>query len=920
MPTVSFDGQSFIIDSRRVWLVSGSIHYSRVPRDLWRSRIRAAKQAGLNCICTYVFWNLHERSPGVFDFSGQNDLRHFVELIGREGLYCILRPGPYVCAEWDFGGFPPWLLREGNFKLRQYHEPYLEACSRYLAAVLDQVRDLQVTSAAKAGLPGSPAGGGGPIVMVQAENEWFCHNPEESHRHPSTYLREIVRYLRESGCTVPINVCNNLWQRVEGAIDTWNANSHLAADLRQLRVVQPNVPRIVTEFWPGWFDHWGGEHDRRSSAQLVEYRLASILAVGAQYNLYMFHGGTNFGFYGGRSVANAHCFITTSYDYDAPLREAGGRGPKYHAVKRISTFASQFAHVLAHLEPDSQPTAVAPSEDSHPLSVLHQHGSQGDVVFLLKAQDSQLRATQLLLPNGLTLPIPLGEEPSAWLVLNARLAGNVELTYTNLRPWAWISRKLLVLFGPADAEGLVAIDGAALRLRVPAGDQPLVHRHENVHVVVLNTRQVDAAYALSDRLVVGAAALDERDEPLPHPDFKRIFCIRDNGEIQYVTPKPAKRRTAPRFELWQYGNLDDMLDGSAAAFRPIEGPSSLEQLGCDFGYGWYRLDWPGAVSAEKLLAPQAADRLHFYGDGKLLRILGCGPGASDEPTTMRCKNRVVVLADNLGRFCYGWRVGERKGLFGHLYSVQPLRLGRPKVVAGQAPDPFQLSEYWTNMRGGEKRAADALVWSGLQPQGDHPLILELADFPLACMVFLNGQPIGMFDRHLSAGRQRWLFEVGRGLRRGRNELKLALFAPYASPLKLDRFVKLYQTTRNLTREADWAFAAWQPGPTQPWQGLPKTLPSRPCWFRGIFAVRDVGVPLWVQPRGMSKGQIYLNGHNVGRYFVATHTGARVPPQDRYYLPEPWLHTRGPNELLLFDEHGRWPCDCRLIYDPQGPYG
>lgn len=921
MPTVSFDGQSLIIDNRRVWLVSGSIHYPRVPRDLWQSRIRAAKQAGLNCICTYVFWNFHENSPGDFDFSGQKDLRKFVTLVGQEGMYCILRPGPYVCSEWDFGGFPAWLLRGDEMKLRQYHEPYLEACSRYLGAVLDQVRDLQVTSPAKAGLPGSPAGGGGPIVMMQAENEWFCHNPDEACKHPSTYLREIVRYLRESGCSVPINVCNNLWQRVEGAIDTWNANSHLAADLRQLRIVQPSVPRIVTEFWPGWFDYWGGEHDRRSSAQLVEYRLASILAVGGHYNLYMFHGGTNFGFYGGRSVANSQCFMTTSYDYDAPLREAGGRGPKYHAVKRVSTFASQFAHVLANLDPESQPAVVAPSEDSHPLSVLHQRGAQGDVVFLLKSQDSRLRTAQILLPNGLTLPVPLGHGLTAWLLLNARLAGNVELTYTNLRPWAWINRKLLVLFGPAGSDGLVAIDGATLRLRVPTGLEPLVHKLENLHVVVLSEQQVDAAYPLADRLIVGASALNEHDQPIPHPDWKHVFIISDTGEIRQFAVKPSRRRTAPRFSAWECAGLDDMLDGSSPTYRPIDGPTSLEQLGCNFGYGWYRLTLERTSPAGNLLAPQSADRLHVYSEGKLLGILGRGPGAVDEPTPLRMpKGPAVVLADNLGRFCYGWRLGESKGLFGHLHSVKPLRLGKPKVVAGQSPDPFLLGDYWTHMRAGEKRPADALVWNDLRPQGRNPLILELADFPQTCMVFINGKPLALFDKHLSGGIQRWVLDVGQTIKSGRNELTLALFAPCQKTNNLDAFVKVYQSTANLTDAASWAFAPWRSEPTQPWQPIPKTQPARPCWFRSHFSVLETTVPLWLEPRGMSKGQIYLNGQNVGRYFVSTSSGKKVPPQERYYLPEPWLRTNAPNELRLFDEHGRSPRDCRLLYDALGPYG
>ena len=451
MPSISYDRQSLSIDGRRIWLVSGAIHYPRVPHELWRHRIRAARQAGLNCIETYVFWNIHEPKRGKFDFKHNVDLRRVVELIGEEGMYCILRPGPYVCAEWDFGGHPAWLNTVEGLRYREANEPYLEACSRYLGQVMEQVRDLQATAPA-----------GGPIVMMQAENEWLCHPPEQGR----PYRREVVRYLRENGCEVPINVCNTRGQRVEGAIDTWNANERRAGDLRQLAIVQPNAPRMVPEFWPGWFDAWGRPHHTKFDGQWNLARLAQMLAVGAQYNLYMFHGGTNFAFHGGRSICGPDCFMTTSYDYDAPLREAGGRGEKYAVVKRVSMFASQFGHVFAHLDA-RQHAAAAPMEDGHGLSVIHQSGGQGDVIFIIRDDNDKRDSVDVLLPNGLSLPVPLDDQRAAWLVTQANLAGVAELTWTNLRPWAFVGKSLLVLFGPAGADGLVNLNGATISITVP---------------------------------------------------------------------------------------------------------------------------------------------------------------------------------------------------------------------------------------------------------------------------------------------------------------------------------------------------------------------------------------------------------------------------------------------------------------------
>ncbi|MCC7145399.1 MAG: beta-galactosidase [Phycisphaeraceae bacterium] len=905
MPTISYDGQSFSLDGRRIWLVSGSIHYSRTPRQLWLNRIRAAKQAGLNCIETYVFWNLHEPQPGRFDFTGDNDIRHFVRLIADQGMYCILRPGPYVCAEWDFGGLPPWLLRIPGIKLRQSHPAFLEACSRYLTAVMGQVKDLQINA------PNST----GSLLMVQAENEWFCSNPPQDKKPGEAYLSEIVRYLREAGCTVPINSCNNLWQRVEGAIDTWNSASNLPADLRQLHVVRPQAPRIVTEFWPGWFDSWNNSHQTPQDPDLMEYKLAGILAVGAQYNFYMFHGGTNFGFYGGRSVASDACFMTTSYDYDAPLSEAGGRGPKYFAAKRISTFASHFGFVFAHLEPDYQPVTLNPSENDHPLNIIHQRGSQGDVVFLLRAQADKTSQVELLLPNGLKLPVPIGPDRVAWLVLNVRLPGSVELTYCNVRPLAFIARKMLVLFGPAGATALLSLNQAPITLQVPAaGDAPLITAHEGLTVVLLNRAQADAAWPLAESLVLGAAGLDENDQPLAHPVFSQTLLIQADGTTTAKKIKTQRRPSAPKLSAWQYAPLTDILAGQSPDFKPIAGPASLEALSCDFGYGWYRLSLPASAAVTPVMAPQAADRLHLFQNSKPLAILGLGPQADINPQKLRLdQGNLVVLADNLGRYNFGWNSGEQKGLFGHLYSVKPQRLGKPKITDSQSPDPFVLSDFWVGLRAGQRRPASTLAWS-IPNKGKQPWILNCHQFPRRTMVFFNDQPLGLLAGGVACSR-RFVLQP----KVGKNTLALALFEKYETPVDLNHYLTLYQTTATLSEQAQWAFAPWSTPQPDAFAEPPRTVPALPAWHRATFSVAHTDQPLWLELIGLTKGQLFLNDHNVGRYFVATAKGKKVPPQTRYYLPEPWLKTDASNELMIFDEHGQTPRQCRLAYDPLGPY-
>lgn len=927
MANISYDRQCFTIDGRRVWLVSGAIHYTRTPHQLWRHRIRAAKQAGLNCIETYVFWNAHEPSPSEFDFTGDLDLRAFVKMIGEEGLFCILRPGPYVCSEWDFGGLPAWLNTIDGMKLRQANGPFLEACSRYIGAVMDQVKDLQITASSSQGTDwpslsaqlvcgGYRGEGGGPIILMQAENEWFCSSQEQH----DGYLLQNVRHLRENGCTVPINNCNNLWQSVDGTIDTWNGKHHLPSNMRQLAAIKPDSPRIVTELWTGWFDAWGEKHNTEDSAGDVLHRLAGVLGVGAMFNLYMFHGGTNFGFTGGRTINGPGCFMTTSYDYDAPLLEAGGRGEKYQAVKRISTFASQFGSVFANLSEAPPHAAIAPDGEDHPPSVLHLNGSRGDVVFILRSQRDKAKEINLLLPDGRTLPVSLGSDRAAWLLLNAKLGSTVSLDYTNLRPFAFLGEKMLVLFGPAGAQGLVSIDGAALSVTVPSGKQPSVQTIDDLTLVVINHQQVDAAYPVADGLVIGAASLDDNDEPIAIPGWSTAYHVDLAGNIKKQKLTAPRKPAAPKLTGWQCATLDTLIDGTDPGYQPIDGPASLEALGQHQGYGWYRVP-VSKTSTGKLLWPKTGDRLHVYADGKLQKILGQCQDADNDPTPLKLDSAITVLTDNLGRYNFGQDVGESKGIAGPLYKVAAVKLAKPKVTRQPAPDPFILEGMVYNHHQGEQHPAQALTWD-VSPDGRKPMILDIDRLPMACVVMVNGEPVSLYHPHFSSGFKRLVLEPGNGpVKGGKNKLTLALYDPMpdgVDPVKHLRFFKV--TDMASDKRGVWSFSKWVLPSDVAFDSLPKTSPATPAWFRASFTIKQADVPLWLEPVGMSKGQVFLNGHDVGRFWVATRTGKAVPPQKAYYLPEPWLIVDKPNELLLFDEHGKLPTKCKLVYNENGPYG
>ncbi len=942
MPEVSYDHQAFIIGGRRVFLVSGTIHYPRVPRELWRDRLRAAKQAGLNCIETYAFWNAHEPEPGTFDFSGRLDLRRFIEMVGEEGMWCWLRPGPYVCAEWDGGGLPAWLetvsttRKSGPMKLRENSEPFLAACARYLSAVMEQVADLQVVGEDRKGAadaapkpfdnaPGAAAGGyrgegGGPIMMMQAENEWFGHSDVQH----DEYHAQIVRYLREGGCRVPINVCNQLWQPVDGTIHTWNASAGVPASLRQLGVVQPDAPRIVSEYWTGWFDSWGGKHADSVDAQKHLYRLAGIFGEGGMPNLFVFHGGTNFGFTGGRTVGEPDNYMTASYDYDAPLLEAGGRADKYALTKRVCTFASQFGPVLANLDPADHRVTVQPGEEDHPPAVVHTRGSQGQVVWVTRGAGDKTRTVTLQMPDGASMPVHLGKDRAAWLLLDTRLDDEVHLNFTNLRPWAWVGREMLVLYGPAGTEGVVGLNGAVHEVDVPTGKTPKVERAGRVTLVVLNEAQVDAAYLTDAGLVVGAAKLDDDGVALPLKGWSSQTRIAADGTTSSERVTVPKTPAAPKLDGWQYAGTEAFTAGTAEAFKDIKGPASLGQLGVNAGYGWYRITGvkPAAAKATNTVAPNSGDRLHVFRDGKPSAVLGNAAGAKHDPVSLSLAGDIVVLADHLGRFNFGQRSAEPVGLRSHLCAVKNVKLAKPKTDNRPAPDPFDLHGFVYFRRQGQQPLGTRLTWT-VKAAGKKKMLLRASGLMADGTVVVNGTPVervghttaGQLDLTLDPADENGPFKTGN------NEVCVHFDTVLddAEAKKVAGCFKLYQITEQRTDKADWAFAPWSPPAPESFGELAERAADLPSWFRAAFTVKATDCPLFFDASSLSKGQLYLNGHNLARYFCQTASRKKVPPQKLYYLPEPWLNVDGNNELLAFDEHGFDPSKTKLAYRALGPF-
>ena len=322
MSEFTIHDSQFLLDGEPFRILAGAMHYFRVPPAYWADRLLKLRAMGLNTVETYVAWNLHEPEPGAFRFDAGLDVVRYLTIAAELSLHAILRPGPYICSEWDLGGLPAWLLSDPAVHLRCSYPPYLEAVDRFFDDLLPRLAPFQVTH-------------GGPILAMQVENEYGSYGNDQA------YLRHLIERMRACGIDVLLFTSDGPRDQtprsgtLPGILRTVNFANGVEAALAKLREYQPNSPLMVTEFWDGWFDHWGEPHHTRPPDDTVA-ALDAILGAGSSVSLYMFHGGTNFGFMNGaNSEGGIYQPAVTSYDYDAPLSEAGNPTPKYWALRDL---------------------------------------------------------------------------------------------------------------------------------------------------------------------------------------------------------------------------------------------------------------------------------------------------------------------------------------------------------------------------------------------------------------------------------------------------------------------------------------------------------------------------------------------------------------------------------------------------------
>jgi beta-galactosidase len=320
--TFALGDSTFLLDGKPLQIISGEMHCTRIPREYWRDRMRKAKAMGLNTIGTYVFWNAMEPEPGKYDFGGNNDIAEFIRIAKEEGLWVVLRPSPYACAEWEFGGYPWWLLKDKSLKVRSRDPKFLKAYREYILQLGKRVAPLLVTH-------------GGNVLMVQIENEYGSYSNDKQ------YLDINRKIFREAGFNGILFTCDGPDEMAAGYLPGYLPAVNGEDDPAKVKTLinkyhDGKGPYYISEWYPGWFDSWGSPH-QGSNADEDAKKLDEVLSAGLSINLYMFHGGTTRAFMNGANMSKRDPYSpqTSSYDYDAPLDEAGEPTAKFYKFREV---------------------------------------------------------------------------------------------------------------------------------------------------------------------------------------------------------------------------------------------------------------------------------------------------------------------------------------------------------------------------------------------------------------------------------------------------------------------------------------------------------------------------------------------------------------------------------------------------------
>ncbi len=754
MPTpVSFDRNSYRIDGNPTWLLSGEMHYFKMTRGEWRRRLVQLKCAGFNAVSVYMPWNYHELSEGEWDFRGDRDVEHFLQLAAELGLYVVARPGPYICDEWQAGGLPVWLSGKTGIRLRTKDPKFL--------AYVDQWWDRIAPLIARYEL-----GRQGTVILTQIENEYGHYGEGQE----AEYIYHLRDGLRRRGITVPIINCDsfiNFSRLKPGVYEGVNLCCNFGGDglrcLERARGLQPDAPLFVSEYWIAAFDWWG----RNGSAVYDDARAlngALEIAAGGAGGLtaFVFAGGAHFGYWHGRSICSDANFMTTLYGPGAPILDDGRFGGKYERFK--TQVAPLNLPALAR-------TGMPEVEELQPgLIRATRRGPDGTFVFTLNRSAEQIRIADAEKDQAcVDFAIPAGA--IQWTVRDLRLAGGRLLNQTGLSLLA--IEPALILFGEAGARSWLTLDGERLNVHVPDHNLPIHLRHGEVDILVLNRAAAGRCWPL---VLPGAPAVifggpERIEDAVVHngqieitassTSQAKVWRFRD-GKLTVENPAYTEASAAGAVALSDI-RIGRRLPENAVSFddagwHGADQPQRMAAFGHGHGYAWYRTTFEVADEGpQTIIFSGADDRAHAWVDGHYLGCRGWGSnhGWHLMPNLPAGTHTLAILTENLGMFNSGAEydipLGEPKGLYG------PVWLNGAEIIGWRMRTGLGASEAidsWDRPGGDmDERSPDGARLAGplwvaaefaIPADFDGAVRLELGEHAGKGSAWLNGRNLGRY--------------------------------------------------------------------------------------------------------------------------------------------------------------------------------
>ncbi len=921
-PFIDFDGRGFLVNGRRTFIASGGMEYARVPRALWRDRLLRIKRAGLNTVEIYVFWNYHEPREGQWEFSGDRDLGAFLRLVKEVGLYATVRVGPYVCAEWDSGGYPVWLRFKPGLSVREANAPFEAAVDRYFEHIFPIIAANQISH-------------GGAVILVQLENE-----------HPkgwgTTVADPYFRHLQEKALSLGLQVpyfFSGLHHASDPAGNTpWDS-------------VGRKSPWMSTEFWSVWYDHYG---PRPGDAATYARRTWKIIAYGGNgYNYYMVHGGTNFDHFNNDEDAS-------SYDYGAAIGQAGDLRPTFYAFKRAALFARSFQDVL---EDSVNTSARFAGAATGGVGVLARTSPAGTLLFL----DNPLNApvqTQIKDTSGAlqpSVPITLAPGELFPVVRGYAVTPHIMIDQSVTRILGTVRNgkdTTLVVYGPpgehgslqlssaqamtSGGSGSASADGhtATLALDYPStGSQSTLISvgRERLRVLTLSDTLADhtffvdigpQTYIVSGPDFVGEGGLVggrlQFQAEFHGPTPAAVTEYAPDLSQAVLTPRGVggAMPAAPTLAAWkQHAVTEAQPSVDDTHWLAADAPPPMGADGDDGAYAWYRttLTIP-AAGTYYLTAGAVRDRMIVFVDGTRL---------SDEQVTGRSarlelsagKHALALLAAHYGRNKLVPYIGpldtiDAKGVTGGvtLSRTPLLALGRWAALppTPTRPDATQIPAAtdpgWQEIRLGQDLFSRrrGFAWCQIriameaQPGGaGGRTVLHFDSVDDNATVFVNGHLVGAHQGSSKA----FDIDATAAWNMGQANVITLLIENTGGPGGL-----YGQPTVTHVSASDsvtgWHMRGGIGVPGAGGTGGPRPTPAPPAFYQVRFTAPAAGAVgphpiLRVHLGGLSRGFVWLNGHNLGRY-------PEKIPVDGIYLPECWINAGRANSLAIFDEDGRRP--------------